>query len=96
MPAMTIEYSSDQERQALEQAVAFVKQMNALAQSAPQGQILPACEGLALDRGHDLLRVLLQQAVASRIASAEQKGGLLASAPVKVCFPSNVSANVKS
>ena len=75
MPTGTFEYRSEQERVAIERAVAFVAEMHSLAQAAPDGQTLHACEGHALAAGRDLLRLTLQQAVPARVASAEEKGG---------------------
>lgn len=75
MPTGTFEYRSEQERVAIERAIAFVAEMHSLAQAAPQGQVLHACEGHALDAGRALLRCALQQAVQARVDAAEQKGG---------------------
>ena len=75
MPTGTFEYRSEQERVAIERAVAFVAEMHSLAQATPDGQILQACEGHALDAGRDLLRLTLQQAVQARVDAAEEKGG---------------------
>jgi len=80
MPTVTFEYRSEQERVAIERAVAFVAEMHSLAQTTPDGQILHACEGHALDAGRDLLRFSLQQAVQARVDTAEEKGETLASA----------------
>jgi hypothetical protein len=81
MPVESFEYRSDSERAAMLRAIAFVAQMNDLALSAPAGQLLDRCEGQALEAGRDLLRTTLQQAVQTRIDQAEEKKGLLASAP---------------
>jgi hypothetical protein len=75
MPTLTIEYRDDAERLALEQALAYVFQLSHLAQDAPEGSVLAACEQLALSNGRDLLRSTLAAALESRIATAEQKGG---------------------
>jgi hypothetical protein len=75
MPTGTFMYSSEQQRIAIERAIAFVAEMHSLAQTAPEGHILHAVEGHALDAGRDLLRCTLQQAVQDRIEAAEQKGG---------------------
>ena len=80
MPTGTFEYRSEQERIAIQRAIAFVAEMHALAQAAPDGQILHACEGHALGAGRDLLRSTLQQAVQARVDAAEEKGGLRAPA----------------
>jgi hypothetical protein len=75
MPTGTFEYQSAQERVAIERAIAFVTEMHGLAQATPEGQVLHACEGHALDAGRDLLRLTLQQAVQARVDAAEEKGG---------------------
>ena len=80
MPTGTFAYRSEQERIAIQRAIAFVAEMHSLAQAAPDGQILHACEGHALGAGRDLLRSTLQQAVQARVAAAEEKGGPLAPA----------------
>jgi len=80
MPTGTFEYRNEQERVAIERAIAFVAEMHALAQAAPDGQVLQACEGHALGAGRDLLRHTLQQAAQARVDAAEQKGAPRAAA----------------
>jgi hypothetical protein len=75
MPTLTIEYRDASERLALEQAIAYVAHMRALAQDAPDGTVLDACEKLALGEGRALLRTTLAAALDARIDAAEQKGG---------------------
>lgn len=81
MPTLTIEYRDAAQRLALEQAIAYVSQLHQLAQEAPDGTVLAACEKLALHDGRALLRSTLAAALHGRIAAAEQKGGPHASAP---------------
>lgn len=81
MPTLTIEYRDENERLALEQAIAYVTDLRQLAQDAPAGTVLEACERLALAQGRALLRGTLAASLQARIALAEQKGGTLASAP---------------
>lgn len=81
MPTLTIEYHDENERLALEQAIAYVSELRQLAVDAPAGTVLDACEGLALDKGRALLRSTLAAALHSRVAQDEQKGGPLAPAP---------------
>src|SRR4051794_29786595 len=81
MPTLTIEYHDDAERLALEQAIAYVAQLRQVAQDAPDGAVLVACEKLALRDGRALLRSTRAAALEGRIAAAEQKGGPLASVP---------------
>jgi hypothetical protein len=96
MPSVTFEYRSEQERVAIERAVAFVAEMHSLAQASPAGQVLHACEGHALDAGRDVLRLTLQQAVQARVAAAEAKGGPPAPARAPACSASSGVAGGKS
>jgi hypothetical protein len=93
MPRLTIEYRDDAERLALEQAIAYVAQLRQVAQDAPDGTVLAACEQLALAQGRALLRSTLAAALEGRIASAEQKGGRPASAPRRT--PDATRANTR-
>jgi hypothetical protein len=95
MPTGTFEYRSEQERVTIERAVAFVAEMYSLAQATPDGQILHACEGHALDQGRDLLRLTLQQAVQARVDTAEEKGGPPASARARARSATNDAASGK-
>jgi hypothetical protein len=95
MPTGTFEYRSEQERLAIEGAIAFVAEMHSLAQTAPEGHILQACESHALDQGRDLLRHTLQQAVQARIDSAEKKGGRPAPAPAPAGSASSAVASAR-
>jgi hypothetical protein len=81
MPTLTIEYRDENERLALEQAIAYISELRQLAIGAPAGTVLDACEDLALDKGRTLLRSTLAAALHGRIAVAEQKGGTRAPAP---------------
>lgn len=81
MPTLTIAYRDENERLALEQAIAFVTDLRQLAQDAPAGTVLDACERLALDQGRALLRSTLAASLQARIGTAEQKGGTPACAP---------------
>jgi hypothetical protein len=75
MPVLTIEYRDERERLGLEQAIAFFRQMRQVAQTAPDGTVLAACEQVALRDGQALLRDGLAAAVQGRVEAAEQKGG---------------------
>lgn len=88
MPVLTIEYHDEAERLALEQAVAFFTQMRQVAQTAPDGTVLAACEEVALRDGRALLRNSLAAAVVgARIDAAEQKGGPPAPGPARAGTP---------
>jgi len=74
MPTLTIEYATDAERLALEQAIAFFTQMRHVADTAPDGSVLAACEQVALDDGRRLLKDTLAAAVQARAdATGAQK-----------------------
>jgi hypothetical protein len=75
MITLTVQGRDDAERLALEQAIAFVRQLRQLAADAPDGSVLPACEQAALTSGRALLRDTLAAALQGRIDAAEQKGG---------------------
>jgi hypothetical protein len=75
MPTVTIEYTTEAERLALEQAIAYFAQLRQVAASAPDGTVLDACERVALGSGRALLRDTLASAIPSRVEAAEQKGG---------------------
>jgi hypothetical protein len=81
MPTLTVEYRDDAERLALEQAIAYVGHLHQIAQDAPPGTVLDACEQLSLDEGRALLRNTLAAALQGRIDADEQKGGPHAAAP---------------
>ena len=74
MPSVTFEYETEGELAALRQAAAFIAEMRRLARSAPAGQVLHLCEGLALGTGRRLLRDALQAAAQARVDAAEEKG----------------------
>jgi hypothetical protein len=86
MPVGTFEYRSERERIAIERAIAFVAEMHSLAQTAPDGQVLHACEAHALDAGRDLLRSTLRHAAQQRVDAAEKKGA--PPAPARAQAPS--------
>lgn len=77
MPSGTFEYQTEQERLAIEAAIAFISELHHLAQTAPAGNALSLAETHALDQGRQPLRSALAAAVRRRIDPAEQKGGPL-------------------
>jgi hypothetical protein len=89
MPVLTIEYRDERERLALEQVLAFFTQMRQVAQTAPDGTVLAACEQVALQDGHAMLRHTLAAAVQARVDAAEQKGGPRASGTARAGAPAS-------
>lgn len=73
MATGTFEYRTDEERKAIERAIAFVAEMHDLALVAPAGHVLDQCEQQALDTGRDLLRLTLQDALQTRIDREDSK-----------------------
>jgi hypothetical protein len=73
MPTVTVEfnYTTEAERLALEQALAFVTQMRQVAATAAAGTVLAACEQVALTDGRRLLRDTLASAVQARADAAD-------------------------
>jgi hypothetical protein len=67
MPKLTIECQDERHRVALEQAIAYVAELRQVAQYAPDGSVLDACEKLALGNGLALLCTTLAAALASCI-----------------------------
>lgn len=96
MPAFSIEYRDNAERLALEQAIAYVSQLRQLAQDAPEGNVLAACEKLALGDGRALLRSTLAAALEGRIRTAEQKGGKHAAVPTRTPDAPRAATNAPS
>jgi hypothetical protein len=95
MATGTFEYRTEQERLAIERAIAFVAEIHQLAGAAPDGHVLDVCESHALNQGRDLLRTTLQHAVQTRIDAAEQKGGRHAPASAQALSASSGAATAK-
>lgn len=74
MPTGMFEYRSEGERRAIERAIAFAAEMHGLAQTALDGHVLGLCDGQAVERGHELLRATLQEAVQARVEAACARG----------------------
>lgn len=71
---ITLEVSSPEQEALMHQFHALVLEMEQLALSAPEGQVLDLCEAAVLQRGQQVNRQVLQQAVQQRIAALEKKG----------------------
>ena len=73
MPTRTIEYATDADRLALEQAIAFVTDLRRLALDAPSGTVLDTCEAAAPHGGRQLLRDSLAAAVQARADATDAR-----------------------
>ena len=74
MPTLTIHYQTEAERLAYDRAIAFVAELHQLGLDSPPETVLDACEGLALEKGRQLLRDSLASAVQARVDRLEEKG----------------------
>lgn len=77
---VTIEVDAQHEA-LVRRALALAEEMEPLALTAPEGEVFDACEDAVLQKGRDLQRHLLGEAVARRIAAAEKQGRRSAPAP---------------
>ena len=75
----TMEFRNERESIAAEQAVAMVRELDALADAAPDGQVLAVVEMAALERGRRFMRQRLQDALNAQADDLE-KGGAPGSA----------------
>ncbi len=56
MPTLEVTYQTEAERLAFQRAIDYTAEMLRLAQGCPDEQVVEACEGLALEKGRQLLR----------------------------------------
>lgn len=71
---VVLEIRSPQQEALLRQFHAYVMEMEDLALRAPDGQVVDQCERVALSKGREIHREVLEQAVQRRIEAAEKKG----------------------
>jgi phage terminase Nu1 subunit (DNA packaging protein) len=79
---ITLEVDDDGQEALLRSYHAFVLEMSALAQSAPDGKVLDQLEEVAVEKGRETLRATLERTVQQRIEAAEKKGRRCGSVPV--------------
>jgi hypothetical protein len=79
--SITLEVSSPEQAALLRHFHALVVEMEQLALSAPEGQVLDRCEAAIVERGRQVNRQVLQQAVQQRIEALEKKGRRCGVAP---------------
>jgi hypothetical protein len=76
MPTLTIHYDTEAERVGYERAIAFVAELRRVGLDSPSDRVFDACEGLALERGRDLIRDSLASAIQAPVDGAEPKGAM--------------------
>jgi hypothetical protein len=78
----TIEFENEGELIAAEQAIAMVRELNALADATPDGKVLAVVEREAVERGRRFVRERVQEVLNAQARDLEQKGGAPGTAPV--------------
>ena len=71
---ITLTVQTPEQEELIRKYHAYVMELDQLALSAPEGQIMDACELAAVTKGRDITRRTLEQAVQRRIDAAEKKG----------------------
>jgi hypothetical protein len=71
---VVLQVQTPEQEELLPKFHAYVLELEQLALTAPDGQVLDQCEAAAVTQGRDLARQTLERAVQQRIAAAEKKG----------------------
>ena len=58
----------------IRRALAMMEEMEQMALTAPDGQVIDVCERAVVEKGRNFQAALLGEAVARRIEAAEKKG----------------------
>jgi hypothetical protein len=61
------------QRLVVEQAFVLAQELDAAADSAPEGQVVDRCESFLLGNGRDFLRKVLESTLQSRVELLEKK-----------------------
>jgi hypothetical protein len=72
-PTIAIEIPASRESQ-VRRFLALIEELDDLAASAPDGTVLDACEAAVIEKGRDLSKRILADAVARRVETAEKRG----------------------
>ncbi len=80
-PSITIEVPASREAE-IRRFLALLEELENLADTAPDGTVLDACESVVVEKGRDINKQILAGAVARRVAATEKRGHLSASANV--------------
>lgn len=93
---VTLEVDSPEQEALLRRCHAFLQEMQQLALTAPEGQILDVCEAAVLAKGQDVNRQVLEQAVQERIKALEKKGRRCGPATAVVPWKTATRAHARS
>jgi hypothetical protein len=77
----TMEFRNEREVLAAEQAVALVRELEALADATADGKVLAVVERQAVEHGRRFVRDRLQDVLNAQAEGLEQKGGAPGDAP---------------
>jgi len=91
-----IEVRNAAEAAAVEQALAMVRELDRMADDAPDGHVIAQVEQAALDRGRRFTRDRLQGVLNRQAEALEKKGGAAGSAPAVGRDAIKVGPNVGS
>jgi hypothetical protein len=70
---LTLEVETPEQEALILNFHSYVMEIDELALSAPEGEVLDQCETAAVAKGQDINRQTLQQAIQRRIDTAEKK-----------------------
>ena len=77
----TVTVRTELEAILVEQALAMARELEAISDAAPDGQVLAVAEAAAVRSGRDLTRAALEAALRRQAEAAERKGLAAAPAP---------------
>lgn len=78
-----VEVHNSAETAAVEQALAMVRELDRMADDAPDGHVIARVEQAALDRGRRFTRDRLQDVLNRQAEALEKKGGVAGPAPAE-------------
>jgi hypothetical protein len=81
MDELTVRVETPLQRLLVERALAFAKELEHVADAAPDGLVLDRCESVALTSGRAFLRTALADALEHQAATADGKKGHRGPAP---------------
>ena len=81
----TMEFRNEREFLAAECAVALVRELEALADAAPDGEVLAVVEEAAVDGGRRFVRDRVQDVLDAQAAGLDKKGDAGGPAPAAGC-----------
>jgi hypothetical protein len=79
------------QRLILERAFVMAQELEAAADSAPEGRVIDRCESFLLSNGRDFLRSVLESTLQNRAEVLEKKGG----PPESACAGRRVATKAK-